>query len=444
MTRDRDEESPKRPAAPAPSSPDAPQAPDAPDAPDAPNAPDAPDALAQGARRFVVLLGWVSLLADLCYEGLRAAVGPYLAALGASATAVGVVAGTGEMLGYALRYVSGLLADRTGRYWLLTALGYASNVVAAPLLAVTAVAAPLWPLVAVLVSIERIGKAVRSPAKSTLTSFAAKQLGAGKAFAITEAMDQVGGMLGPLLVAGALALGGAGAHGYALAFAALTAPAVACLAVLSRARRAFPDPRRLEEHAAEPTRSALPPRVRLYLVGVALVAIGLADWPLLAFHFQRTGAITGSWAMVAYAGAMAFDGVVVALIGPAFDRARRGGATGGRLLAGCLVASAAYGALALTASSVWAIAVGVALWAAGRAATDAIAKALIAVHVPAASRGRAYGVYYVVFGAAWWLGSIALGLLYDRASPGAAAALAGGGLLAGAAVILAATEPRAS
>ena len=185
------------------------------------------------ARHFVILLGWVSLFADLCYEGMRGAVGGYLAALGASATAVGVVAGTGEAIGYGVRYVSGTLADRTQRYWALTIAGYATNLVAVPLLAL----AGSWPAVAALVALERLGKAVRSPAKSTLTSFAASDLGAGKAFAINEAMDQIGGLSGPLLVAGVLAWRGDTLAGYRWAFAVLAIPAMVTIAVLLRARR---------------------------------------------------------------------------------------------------------------------------------------------------------------------------------------------------------------
>jgi MFS family permease len=144
--------------------------------------------------------------------------------------------------------------------------------------------------------------------------------------------------------------------------------------------------------------------------------------------------------MMAYAAAMAFDGVVALVIGPLFDRQRRAGRSGGRVLAGFLVLAAGYGYLALVAESRVAIVLGIASWSIGRAATDSVAKALIAVNVPAASRGRAYGIYYVVFGAAWWLGSVALGYLYDRVSVQAAAALAAAALLAGAAVVVAATE----
>lgn len=411
-----------------------------------PTAPEPPSSARQ-ATRFVVLLGWVSLLADLCYEGLRAAVGPYLASIGASATAVGVVAGTGEMIGYALRYASGAIADRTGRYWLLTTIGYATNLAAAPLLAVTAAFTTWWPLVAGLVALERLGKAIRSPAKSTLTSFAARRLGAGKTIAIAETMDQLGGLSGPLLVAAVLALAGTGATGYAAAFATLTVPAVACMVVLGRARRAFPDPRALEgsaPHAAAPDR--LPARLRWYLVGVALIAIGLADWPLLAFHFERTGAFSGAWVMVMYAVAMACDGLISGVVGLWFDRVRARGGTGAQVLVVCVAASAAYGVLALISPSRLVIVAGIALWATGRAATDAVAKALIAVYVPSAQRGRAYGLYYVVFGVAWWLGSIALGALYDRVAPAAAAGLAAGALLAGALTVAAAARrtPRAT
>ena len=135
-------------------------APAAPGEPGAAAEPDPAAATRARTRRFVFLLGWVSLLADLCYEGMRGAIGPYLALLGASGAAVGVVAGTGEAIGYALRYASGALADRTRRYWALAIAGYATNLVAVPLLAL----AGSWPAVAALVGLERLGKAVRSPA----------------------------------------------------------------------------------------------------------------------------------------------------------------------------------------------------------------------------------------------------------------------------------------
>jgi hypothetical protein len=382
-------------------------------------------------RRFVFLLGWVSLLADLCYEGMRGAIGPYLALLGASGTAVGVVAGTGEAIGYALRYASGALADRTRRYWALAIAGYATNLVAVPLLAL----AGSWPAVAALVALERLGKAVRSPAKSTIVSFAASELGAGKTFAITEAMDQIGGLLGPLTVAGILAWRGETAEGFAWAFALLGLPALGAIAVLLRARRLVPDPRTLER-AGDAEHGALGPRYRAYLVGVALIAIGLADWPLLAYHLEREGVLATRWLPIAYAAAMAADGVVALAAGHAFDRVRRGGGTGAGVVALFVIAGAAYAPLVLLAdaSAPWRAIGGIALWSVALAATESIGKAMIATIVPRGERGRAYGLYYLVWGLAWWGGSVLLGALYDR-DHALASGVATTALLAGAAVV---------
>jgi predicted MFS family arabinose efflux permease len=391
----------------------------------------------------VILLGWVSLFADLCYEGMRGALGGYLAVLGASATAVGAVAGTGEAIGYGLRYVSGALADRTQRYWALTIAGYATNLVAVPLLAL----AGSWPAVAVLVGLERLGKAVRSPAKATLTSFAAADLGAGKAFAINEAMDQIGGLAGPLVVAGILAWRGETVSGYAWAFCALAIPAAAAIATLLRARRLYPDPRALDSAAPDERdrRGMLGARYRLYLVGIALVAIGLADWPLLAYHLEKSHVMSGQWLPVAYSAAMAVDGVAALAAGNLFDRDRVRGRTGTGVLAAFVLGGAAYAPLVLASSGdSRAIAIaGIALWSITRSSTESIGKALIAAMVPRGERGRAYGLYYLVWGSAWWGGSLLLGALYDR-EPMIASLVAAAALIAGAAVIALSARARAS
>ena len=389
----------------------------------------------QRARHFVILLGWVSLFADLCYEGMRGALGGYLALLGASATAVGFVAGTGEAIGYGLRYASGALADRTQRYWALTIAGYATNLIAVPALAL----AGSWPAVAACVALERLGKAVRSPAKSTLTSFAASDLGAGRAFAINEAMDQIGGLAGPLVVAGVLWWRGETVSGYAWAFCLLAIPAATTIVVLLRARRLYPDPRALESPKAET--GVLGPRYRLYLVGVALVALGLADWPLLAYHLERAHVVSGQWLPIAYSAAMAVDGVAAVAAGHLFDRNRARGGTGAIVVALFVAGGAAYAPLVLgsDAELPYLAIGGVALWSITRASTESIGKALIATIVPRGERGRAYGLYYLVWGAAWWAGSLALGALYDR-SPMAAAIAAVGALIAGAAVVAASSR----
>src|ERR671925_2218774 len=116
------------------------------------------DLMSGTAITFVILRGVVSLFSDMTYEGARSITGPYLAALGASATVVGIVAGFGELVGYALRLAAGYLSDRTGRYWAITLVGYVINLLAVPLLAL----AGRWEVAPALMIAERVGKAIRT------------------------------------------------------------------------------------------------------------------------------------------------------------------------------------------------------------------------------------------------------------------------------------------
>jgi MFS family permease len=168
----------------------------------------------RSALRFVILLGVTSLFADMTYEGARSITDPYLALLGASATVVGIVAGFGELIGYGLRLVSGFITDRTGRYWTITLLGYVINLFAVPLLAL----AGHWPMAALLIIMERLGKAVRTPARDAMLSHATQEMGRGWGFGLHEAMDQIGAMLGPLVVTAVLYVEGSYRTGFAILF----------------------------------------------------------------------------------------------------------------------------------------------------------------------------------------------------------------------------------
>src|SRR6266700_7722184 len=190
------------------------------------------------AMRFIVLLGVVSLFGDMTYEGARSITGPFLGFLGASATVVGIVAGLGELIGYGARLAPGWLGDRTQRYWAVTIAGYVLNLLAVPLLALAA----SWEVAAALIIIERMGRAIRSPARDAMLSHAATHTGLGWGFGLHEAMDQSGAIIGPLLVSAALYL----RYGYPDAFAILLAPALISLAVVFTARFIFPRPRDFE------------------------------------------------------------------------------------------------------------------------------------------------------------------------------------------------------
>ena len=155
---------------------------------------------ASTAFRFVLIIGIANLFADMTYEGARSSIGQFLGTLGASAAVIGFMAGLGELLGYALRSVFGLIADKTGKYWAVTIIGYVINMLAVPALAL----AGNWPLAAGLIITERTGRAIRKPATEAMLSFAGKHIGQGWVFGLNEALEQTGAAIGPLILSATL------------------------------------------------------------------------------------------------------------------------------------------------------------------------------------------------------------------------------------------------
>ncbi|HEX5083153.1 MAG TPA: MFS transporter [Blastocatellia bacterium] len=354
------------------------------------------------ALQFVILLGLVSLFADMTYEGARSITGPFLAVLGASATAVGVVAGLGELIGYGLRLVSGYFADRTGRYWAVTLFGYALNLIAVPLLAL----AGRWEIAALLMITERMGKAVRTPARDAMLSHATSEMGRGWGFGLHEAMDQIGATLGPLVVAAMLYY----EKGYQAGFVILLAPALLALSVLVIARLRYPQPRELEVETPDLGTRGFPRSFWVYLAAVALIAAGYADFPLIAYHFQKASVASANWIPIFYAVAMAVDALAAIIFGRWFDR------IGLSALIIAALLSALFAPLVFLRGSGVAL-VGVVLWGVGMGAQESIMRAAIAGMVPAQRRGSAYGIFNAGYGLCWFLGSALMGFLYDVSLP---------------------------
>ncbi|MFF0223951.1 MFS transporter [Streptomyces sp. NPDC004629] len=358
--------------------------------------------------RFVVWFGVVSLLADFVYEGARSVTGPLLASLGASSLVVGVVTGAGEAAALGLRLVSGPLADRTRRFWGLAIAGYALTVVSVPLLGVAGV---LWAA-CVLVIAERVGKAVRSPAKDTLLSHATAATGRGRGFAVHEAMDQVGAIVGPLLVAGVLALTG---DDYAPALGVLALPGAAALGLLCWLRSRVPDPEAYEREAAPPTRQAapssrLPAAFWTYAAFTAATTTGFATFGVLSYHLVERHLLTAAWVPVLYAAAMAVDAVAALVTGWLYDR------HGPRVLVALPVLTAVVAALAFT-DTVALAAAGSLVWGAAMGIQESTLRATVADLVPSGRRATAYGLFAGVVGAASLAGGALTGGLYGYSIP---------------------------
>jgi MFS family permease len=351
------------------------------------------------ALRFVLLIGVVSFFADFTYEGARSVTGPFLAILGASGAVVGFVAGLGELLGYALRVVSGRLSERTRQFWPITLFGYLIQMAAVPAL----VLARSWHGAAVLILLERIGKAIRNPPRDVMLSHAAKEMGYGWAFGLHEALDQFGALFGPLVVATVLAYEGS----YRAAFAVLVVPAVITYSFLVVARLLHPKPEDLEGEFPQAQSTRLPRVFWLYLGGAALVAAGFADFQLIAYHFQKADSVQILWIPITYSIAMGVSGLGSLVFGRMFDR------SGIRILVPLTIVSAPFAPLVFL-GGFWPVIVGSALWGLGMGVHESIVPAAVATMVPAQRRPSAYGLFTGGYGVAWFLGSALMGMLYDR------------------------------
>lgn len=350
------------------------------------------------ALKFAVVIGIVSLFADMTYEGARSITGPYLAILGANAAIVGFVAGFGELIGYALRFVSGYAADRSGKYWAIAISGYVCNLLAVPLLAL----AGHWSVAAVLIVAERVGKAVRVPPRDAMLSHAGQTAGMGWVFGLHEALDKTGAMLGPLMVALVLYFKG----GYQHSFAVLLIPALLSLTALIIAHWFYPNPQALAIPRSDFAPKGMDKTFWLYLLGASLIAAGYADFPLIAYHFQKKTILPPLWIPVFYAIAMGANTITAPLLGHFYDR------KGFLILFLITIVSCLFAPFVFFGNFSLAL-IGVILWSVGVGAHESLMRAVVANMVPMQKRGSAYGIFNLGFGVFWFLGSFLMGYLYD-------------------------------
>lgn len=369
----------------------------------------------------VIGFGLVSLAADVVSDGARPLAGPLLAQLGASALLVGLVTGGAEAAAQGLRLVFGPWADRTRRYWTFTLAGYALTAVCVPLLAV----AP-WAggsglvLAAALIIGDRVGKAVRSPAKTVLLAAVARPVGRGRGFAVHKSLDLAGALLGPVLVSAVLAASG----NLSAAFAVLAVPAGAAMLLLFWLRRRVAgtgagQPAPQEEGGGRQTAVEPPPPgaagrpASLFTRSFALFAVaaffwssGLVAFGVISYHLTTTAAVPVAVVPLLYAGAMAAAALGALATGVLYDRS----GAWALLALPLLIAAVPVLALAPAAGVVFS---GVLVWGTALGIQDSTVKALVADLVPEPRQGTAYGVFAAFEGAGALAGGALYGALYD-------------------------------
>lgn len=360
-----------------------------------------------GALTFIVLMGTVSLFSDMTHEGARSILGEYLNLADASAATIGFISGIGELCGYSLRLLSGLIADKTKKYWTLVIVGYAIQVLAIPALAL--IPEKGWIFSCGLVILERIGKAVKKPAKNTLVSFAAGEIGAGKGFAYQEFLDQLGAFLGPVLLFVIAAVKGTSNlfTTYRVCFAILGIPALITIGLVVFSKIKYPNPEMFDKTPEEKATLRIKKSFIFYMVAICLFAFGFADFTLITLHAANAHAFPAATLSLLYAVAMAVDAFAALFFGWLFDR------VGLKALIYSTACSLTFSAFVFLTDNPWVIGTGIVLWGIGMGAQESIMKAAVSTIVPKAMRSTGFGVFETGFGIAWFLGSWLLGALYD-------------------------------
>lgn len=370
------------------------------------------------AYQIIILFGLVSLFGDIVYEGARSVNGPYLKTLGASAFVVGLVAGIAEFLGYAIRLVSGYFSDRTKAYWLFTIIGY-GMLISVPLLSLTGI----WQVTAVFIVMERLGKALRSPAKDTIVSQAAKQIGTGFGFGLQEAMDQIGAIIGPLIFTGLFIYLGTGSKtiaDYQKGYGFLWLPFILVMFFVTFAYLRAPNPEQLEIKATKTHKSDKLSRVFwIYTVFSFVTTLGFVNFILMGYHFKARNVLPDAQIPLFYALAMGIDGAVALVIGKMYDKFKektkneKAGLLTLLIIPFCSILIPVF---AFT-NNHFAVIVGILLWGIVMGAHETIMKSAIADITPVEKRGTGYGIFNTSYGLAIFFGSTLMGFLYEKSIP---------------------------
>lgn len=357
---------------------------------------------------LIVLMGIISLFSDMSHEGMASIAGAYLALAGASAATIGFVSGLGELIGYSLRLLTGFLANRSRKYWAFTITGYIIDCIAIPMLALVPEGG--WVLACGLIVTQRIGKAIRKPSKDAIMSFAASREGVGKGFAVQETLDQIGAFLGPVLLFAVMAMqtDPNAFSTYSLCFAVLGIPAAVAILVLLYAWKRFPNPEDLEPVKKDKNRFTARGSYVIYMVAISVFALGFIDFSMITMHVARSDLMSSEFLPLLYASAMLIDAVAALVFGYLYDRYGMGVLAASTLMSAFLTIPVfIYGSIPLTV-------IGVLMWGVGMGAQESILKSVVTQIVPKEKRTTGFGVFQTFFGIFWFVGSWAMGVMYDR------------------------------
>lgn len=366
--------------------------------------------------RQAILFGLVSLLNDFASEMVYPLLPAFVIGIGGGAAALGTLDGAADFASTFVKLWAGKLADRVPRRGPLIVLGYFVAVAVRPIIAFTGAA---WEVIGLRVT-DRIGKGIRTPPRDALIADVTPAELRGRAFGLQRGMDHAGAVIGPLVAWYLLQFHAAGVRSV-IKSSAIPGVLVLLLALwaTSGGRAGSVKPQGSGERTAPGSRLPVP------LFVIAFFYFIRMPETLMILRSQELG-VPVAEVLLLWAALHVIRSSSSFLGGALNDR--RGSVLTMWLGWVAYVGVAAGFALAASVTAAWALFLCLGVVA---GFTESPERALVA-RLAGPKTGSGFGAYHALTGVASLVGSIGLGVAYERL--GAAAAF--GISAAGAAVLV--------
>lgn len=347
--------------------------------------------------RDIVLLGLVSLIAEVSGEMMSALLPFLLISQSAGGLAIGLVGGVTDGVGDFFKLVGGHLGQRTRRPRLLIGAGY----LVAALSRFGVAAAPTWPMTLGARSLDRVGKGLRTAPRDAMLANLSSPETRGRAFGLHLAGDVTGALVAVALVA--VLFGVLGMSPRTLVVAA------ACIGVFAVLPLFWVRDQAFGERGVDARSAAAAPEYTSFLLVASLFAAGRVSYMFFVVAATLAyGTATALGLYVAFTAVQAASAWLWGLLGDRWGKRRS--------LAIGYVLAAAGAAFMLGGTLAWMVA-GFLAFGLSVGCVDSLSRALAAQVTGGTQQTARLGEYHALTGFAGLLGGIAVGLLWDNWSP---------------------------
>lgn len=345
----------------------------------------------------IVLLGLVSLFADMSTEMVYPLIPLYLtAALGASPAIVGVIEGIAESIASLLKVFSGYIGDVYSNKKRLAFAGYSASIFYKILL----LTAASWPAILFARVIDRTGKGIRTAPRDALVAQSSKGNNLGGSFGVHKMLDMAGSALGILIAYLFIAYN----IGFQKAFLFSIIPALISVLLILPVREDKKKNHGCEKLSLKGLK--IDPKLKAYLAVIFVFCLGNSSNAFLLLKAQERG-FSASHVILLYLAYSISASLLAIPAGRLSDKIGRSRI----LVPGYLIFGLVYLGFGLLSSN-WAMVLLFIAYGAYQALISGAERAFIVEKSPAGLQGTLLGLYGMIQGIGLLLSSIIAGLLW--------------------------------